>query len=145
MIRELRGLIVLGTICVPGILAQQFGEITGTLNDASGAALVGAAVTATNTGTQAVRTTVSNYTGNYVLPNLLPGTYNVRVEKAGFKVATQLGVEVQVGDVIRADFALQLGEVTQQVQVTGAAEQLNTESSAMGGFFFAFMILGSEA
>ena len=132
MIRELHGLIVLGTICVPGILAQQFGEITGTLNDASGAVLVGAAVTATNTGTQAVRTTASNHTGNYVLPNLLPGAYNVRVEKPGFKVATRLGVEVQVGDVIRADFALQVGEVTQQVEVAGTAEQLNTESSAMG-------------
>ena len=68
LIKELHGLIVLGTICVPGILAQQFGEITGTLNDASGAVLVGAAVTATNTGTQAVRATASNHTGNYAEP-----------------------------------------------------------------------------
>jgi hypothetical protein len=126
-----RFLCLAALVLLPGY-SQQFGEITGTTTDASGAVVVGAVVTATNTGTQAVRTTASNDTGNYALPNLLPGTYNLRVEKAGFKVTARTGVEVQVGDVVRADFALQVGEVSQQVEVTGAAEQLNTESTSMG-------------
>lgn len=111
---------------------QQFGEITGVATDATGAVIVGAAVTATNTATQQVRKATSNQAGVYSLPYLVPGAYNVSAEKAGFRVTTRTGVQVQVGDVIRADFSLQIGEVTQAVEVTGAAELLNTQSSAMG-------------
>ena len=125
-------LIVLATIPGVGIYAQQFGEITGTTTDATGAVIVGAAVSATNTATQQIRSATSNDAGIYSMPDILPGTYNVRVEKAGFKVSTRTGIEVQVGDVLRVDFRLELGEMTQLVEITGAAEQLNTESAAMG-------------
>ena len=55
----------------------------------------------------------------------------MQVGKAGFKTSTRTAVEAQVGDVIRAEFSLQLGESSQAVEVTGAAELLNTQSSAM--------------
>lgn len=124
-----------------GLYAQQFGEITGTITDATGAVLVGAVVTATNTATDLVRTATSNSSGIYALPNLPPGTYNLHAEKAGFKVTVRAAVEVQVDDVIRGDFALQLGDVSQQVEVTGVAEQLNTESSTMGSVVAARQIV----
>ena len=70
---------------------------------ASGAVIVDASVTVTNVATQQVRAALSNEAGIYSAPAILPGIYNVRVEKAGFKTSTRTAVEVQVGDVIRAD------------------------------------------
>jgi len=93
---------------------------------------VDASVTLTNVATQQVRAARATKPVFYSAPAILPGIYNVRVQKAGFKVSRRTAVEVQVGDVIRADFSLQLGEISQSVEITGAAEQLNTQSSAMG-------------
>ena len=101
--------------------AQNLGEITGTVADASGAVVAGAAVTVTNTSTNQVRRTVTNDTGTYSAPFLVPGLYEVRVEKAGFKVGSRRGVDLQVGAVARIDFNLEVGEVSQQVEVTGGA------------------------
>jgi hypothetical protein len=125
-------LFLLATIPVLGLYAQQYGEIRGTITDVSGAVVPEVSVTFTNAATQQVRVATSNDTGLYAAPNMLPGVYSVRVEKTGFKVTTQTAMEVQVGDVIGADFVLQLGEMTQSVEVSGTAELLNTQSSAMG-------------
>ena len=130
--KRIPGLFLLATIPVLGVYAQQFGELRGTITDVSGAVIVDASVTVTNVATQQVRAALSNEAGIYSAPAILPGIYNVRIEKAGFKTSTRTAVEVQVGDVIRADFSLQLGEISQAVEVTGAAELLNTQSSAMG-------------
>jgi hypothetical protein len=130
--KRIRWLLLLATIPVPGVHAQQFGEIRGTITDASGAVVADASVTVTNVATQQARAALSNDAGIYSAPAILPGIYNVRVEKAGFKISSRTAVEVQVGDVIRADFSLQLGEISQAVEVTGGAELLNTQSSAMG-------------
>src|SRR5579871_3169313 len=125
-------LFLLATVPVLEVYAQQFGEIRGTITDVSGAVVPGVSVTFTNAATQQVRVATSNDTGLYAAPNMLPGVYNVRVEKTGFKVTAQTAMEVQVGDVIGADFVLQLGEMTQSVEVSGAAELLNTQSTTMG-------------
>src|ERR1017187_200371 len=114
------------------LCAQQFGEITGTVTDASGAIVAGAHVTVTNSATQQVREASSNDSGVYAIPYLVPGTYAVRAEKPGFKVTTQSGVDVHVDNVARIDFQLQLGEISQQIEVTGGAPLLNTESVALG-------------
>jgi hypothetical protein len=114
------------------LCGQQFGEVTGTVTDASGAVIAGAQVRVTNTATQQARSAASNDSGVYSVPYLVPGTYAVRAEKSGFKVTTQSDVEVHVGDVARIDFRLELGEITQQVEVTGGAPLLNTESVAIG-------------
>ena len=82
-----------------------------------------------------------NEAGIYSAPAILPGIYNVRVEKSGFKVSTRTAVEVQVGDVIRANFSLQLSEISQSAEITGAAEQQNTQSSAMGSVVAAQQIV----
>ena len=98
-------------------------------------------MTVTNVATQRTRAALSNDAGIYSAPAILPGIYNVRVEKAGFKISSRTAVEVQVGDVIRADFSLQLGEISQAVEVTGATELLNTQSSAMGSVVTARQIV----
>ena len=141
MIKCISELLLLATIPVPGVHAQQFGEIRGTITDASGAVVADASVTVTNVATQQARAALSNDAGIYSAPAILPGIYNVRVEKAGFKISSRTAVEVQVGDVIRADFSLQLGEISQAVEVTGAAELLNTQSSAMGSVVTARQIV----
>src|SRR5258708_17761024 len=95
----LRPLSVLLFIALPvcRLCAQQFGEITGTISDATGAVIAGARVTVTNIATEQVRSAVSNDTGVYSIPYLVPGTYSVRAEKAGFKVTTQAVVDVHFG------------------------------------------------
>src|SRR5450631_290744 len=114
MVRLFGPFVFLAMFSSLAIYPQQFGEISGTTTDATGAVMPGAVVTVANTATQQVRTATSNGSGVYSMPNILPGTYDFRVEKAGFKVTTRREVEVQVGDVIRLDFALQLGDVSQQ-------------------------------
>ena len=117
---------------VLGVHAQQFGEITGAVTDSSGASIAGTTITVTNTATHQVRTAESNGTGNYSVPYLVPGTYAVRAEKPGFKVTTHTGVDVEIGAVAKIDFGLQIGELSQQVEVTAGAPLLTTESVALG-------------
>ncbi|MGH9667685.1 MAG: carboxypeptidase regulatory-like domain-containing protein, partial [Bryobacteraceae bacterium] len=112
--------------------AQDAGEITGTVTDSTGAVIAGAVVTATNAATNQGRTAASNDTGNYSAPYLVPGVYDVRVEHLGFKISTRKGVEIQVGAVVRLDFQMQVGEVSQQMEVIGGAPLLSTESVALG-------------
>src|SRR5512138_3281952 len=89
-------LFVLSTLGAAPLAAQQFGEVRGMVKDASGAVIVGASVTVTNTETQQARTASSTETGDYVVPYLVPGTYTVRTERSGFKLTTRSGVTVQI-------------------------------------------------
>lgn len=132
---SLRLLLAALFIAIPGLQAaaqEQTGTITGTVTDTSGAVIPEAAITITNTDTQVARTATSNATGSYTVPYLQPGNYSVKVEKEGFKVVTHSGLELRVGDVVRMDFNMPVGEVSQQVEVSTAAAQLSTESTAMG-------------
>src|SRR4029077_1339658 len=97
--------ILFGTLIQP-IFGQTFGEITGKITDASGAAVPEALVAATNVSTNAARRTIATDTGDYGFPSLPPGTYNVRVEKGGFKVDETRNVEVSVQQSVRLDFTL---------------------------------------
>src|SRR5690348_15386324 len=86
--------------------AQGTGEITGTITDPSSAAVSGARIAAINTATSAERIITSNDTGNYDLPALAPGVYDLKVEFPGFRAAERKGVEIQVGAIQRLDFTL---------------------------------------
>src|SRR5262245_37206159 len=108
------------------------GEITGGVTDPSGAAVAAATLTLTHPATNTKRSIVSNETGIYALPALQPGIYELRVEKSGFNSQIRSGIEVQVGQVVLADFALQVGNVTEIVEVTGGAPVLETETTALG-------------
>jgi protocatechuate 3,4-dioxygenase beta subunit len=115
-----------------GTYGQQTGEVTGTVTDATGALVAGATVTAANTNTQQVRTAASNDTGTYSLPFLQPGVYNLRAEKAGFKVIEHPAVTVQVGDVARIDFTMEVGTVSQNVVVNTGEPHRSRETSISG-------------
>ena len=112
--------------------SQTLGEITGQVTDASSAAVPGAAITLTNVATNAVRATVSTEAGDYTFPSVAPGFYVVKTEHAGFKMATINNVEVQVQQTVRLDIALQLGQVSESVEVSAAADLLQSENSSIG-------------
>jgi len=111
---------------------QTFGDITGVVTDPSGAVLVGATVTVTNTQTNATRTAGTNNTGNYSFPALLPGLYSVKVEMAGMQTEIRNGVALQVQQVARIYFQLKVGSVTTTLEVTGGAPLLTTENADVG-------------
>jgi hypothetical protein len=115
-----------------GLFAQTLGEITGHINDATGSAVPGAVVTVTNVSTNALRSTTSTQSGDYSLPSVPPGAYNVRVEHQGFKVVVSNNVELQVQQTVRLDFTLQVGAVSESIEVSAAAAQLQSENATVG-------------
>jgi hypothetical protein len=123
--------ITLAAIVAP-LNAQNFGEITGAVTDSTGGGIHNAMVTVISTATNQVRKTATNETGAYSVPFLVPGLYDVSAESSGFKVATRKGVELEVGAIARIDFSLQVGEVSQQIEVSGGAPLLATETTALG-------------
>jgi len=108
------------------------GQIQGTVKDASGAVIPGAAVTATEVDTNRTSTAVTNSNGNYIFPTLPIGHYTIRVQMKGFKTAIHSGIGLNVQQVAVINETLQVGEVSQSVQVTGAAPLLDTQQASQG-------------
>lgn len=108
------------------------GDITGSITDATGAAIAGATISATNSGTGSQRTATSNDSGVYSLPSLTPGNYSLRVETKGFKVAERRDVELQVGQVDRLDFTMEVGNTSDTIEVAGGAPVIETENASIG-------------
>jgi len=105
------------------------GSIVGTVTDTSGAVVPGTTVRVTNVRTGEVVTEMTGNVGEYVALNLLYGEYKVTAEKPGFKTAMRPGLTLQIGQTLKMDLTLEPGAVTQNVQVTGAAPLLDTQSS----------------
>lgn len=114
------------------ISAQTFGEITGTVSDSSGAVVAGASVTLVNTATSQARKVDTNETGNYTIPFVPPGLYEVRVQKEGFKSSTRGDVRVQVADSVRVNFAIEVGSVSESIEVQGGTPLLAAENATVG-------------
>src|SRR5438552_11772828 len=111
------------------VFAQE-ATIVGTVTDQSGAVIANAKVTATSAETGVARTITTNESGQYVLPGVHIGHYDVKAEAAGLKVAEQKGVVLQVGDRARVDFQMQVGATTESVTVEAAAIRVQTETGA---------------
>src|SRR5215470_1824763 len=112
---------VLIAICVPATVrgqAPSTGTIAGQVTDASNAAVGGATVALSDTTTNAERTTTTNDSGRYFFADVVPGSYVLAVTKTGFRSAKVTGLEVQVGVALTTNVALQLGTMTQTVEVT---------------------------
>lgn len=107
-------------------------SITGEVTDPSGAPVPGAKVTATDTERGTEFNATSGGDGRYNLPNLLVGTYNVKVENAGFQTATRSNVVLELNQVAKLDFQLLVGNISQSVEVTAEAPLLQTESTQVG-------------
>jgi hypothetical protein len=108
------------------------GEINGSVTDASGAVVGGATVTVSNPATGFTRVIQSNSEGLYSAPALIPGVYSIKIEMKGFGAQVRNEVELQVGQIAKVDFALQVGNVAEVVEVTGGAPVLETESTSVG-------------
>jgi hypothetical protein len=113
--------------------AQSFyGSIVGTVTDSSGAVVPDATVTATDIGTNQSAKVQTDANGKFSLVNLVPSDYKIEVSKANFKRFVREHVPVQVGQTIRIDSALAVGNVSETVQVSTAAPLLQTDSSTLG-------------
>ncbi len=108
------------------------GALSGTVSDPSGAVVAGAKVTATNESTGETRTTVCAGDGTYRVPLLPPGRYRLEVTSTGFKTVNLPGITVVITEINRLDIQLEVGAMTESVQVQAAEELVQTETSARG-------------
>jgi Carboxypeptidase regulatory-like domain/TonB dependent receptor-like, beta-barrel len=114
-----------------GQSAISTGSISGVVTDPSGAAIAGAAVTATNVATGTNRTTKTNGTGFYSFPSLKVGAYNVTVGHPGFKTTEIKNIVVQIGQGAGVNAKLEVGAVSQTVTVTGETPLLRATESTV--------------
>jgi hypothetical protein len=119
--------------CLP-LLAQTYtGRILGTVTDQTGAALTGAEVVITDVQRGITRSLTTDQAGEYVAPDLSPGIYKVRAAAKGFKSVERPNVQLEVAKDMRIDLALQPGQISETVVVTGEVPLLDTTSSTLGG------------
>ncbi|MGH9354623.1 MAG: carboxypeptidase regulatory-like domain-containing protein [Terriglobia bacterium] len=107
------------------------GTLTGTVTDPSGAVVPGAKVSVKNTSTGVTRDVMTNSSGLYAAPNLLPGSYDVTISALGFRTEVRSAISLTVGQNQVLNVALQVGKVTNLVQVTGAAPTVQLASSSI--------------
>jgi hypothetical protein len=113
---------------MPQALAQLLqGSISGNVSDASQAAVASAKVSATDGNTGLTRATVANSTGVYDIPVLPPGTYKLTINAPGFQTAVRTGVVVAAHTATRVDVMLNVGAVTENVEVAASATSLQTD------------------
>lgn len=132
-----RSLLFLAVFCLlaaaaPLIAQIVYGSLVGTVTDASGAVVPNATVTLTNLGTSERRVTQTDSNGGYQFLTLVPGHYEVDVEKSGFKRFSRQPVDVQVQTATRIDAALPVGDVQQTVRVAGESPLLQTQNASLG-------------
>ena len=133
LVRRLVNLVCLLLLATATLRAQQTsGSAVGTVTDNTGAVVSGATVTLTDVDTGDHRTATTNSNGDYQFVNLIPGNYKVDIENSGFKHFIRTNVVVQVQGSTRVDAALELGNVSETVQVTSQAPLLETQQATVG-------------
>jgi hypothetical protein len=118
----------------PALVLAQFetSAVVGTVRDKSGSAVPGAKVTLTNVGTTVSTASTTDATGNFEFFTVRIGTYVVTAEKPGFSVALADNVRVAIGARQRVDITLEVGQVSEKIEVTAAAARLETDTSQRG-------------
>src|SRR3989454_5001579 len=114
------------------VWAQATAQINGTVKDPSGAVLPGVEITATQIDTGVSRKTVTNETGTYILPDLAIGPYRLEAALPGFRTYVQTGIVLQVNSSPVINPVLQVGQVTEQVEVQANAELVETRNAGVG-------------
>jgi hypothetical protein len=123
-------LLCLGTVATSA--QRTSGQLTGTITDPNGAAVVGASVTATQTGTNLQREATTNEDGLYTITDLPIGEYRLSVKGSGFKESVSPNVTVNVATVTRQDFKLEIGGVGEVVTIQSSDVQIETQTGAVG-------------
>jgi len=121
-------MLVAAALAYAGVTAS----ISGTVTDTSGAAIVGATVTATNVDTGIATTQLTNGQGFYSFQSLPLGNYTVDVEQKGFKAYRQTGLILDVNQALVVDVALQIGQTTEKIEVSSSALHVDTANTQMG-------------
>ena len=112
---------------------RDMGTLLGSVTDPSGAAIPGATITITEEATGVQDIVESDVVGNYIRPLIKPGAYSIACESPGFKRSIQSGVILQSAGRVQANFILEIGEVTETIEVSAAPPALQTETTQMGG------------
>ena len=108
------------------------GSISGVVTDKSGAVISGATVAATNTLTGVQTTQKTDAKGFYNLPTLAVGTYNLEIKQVGFKTYRQTGLVIDANSALRVDASLAVGSISEKIEVSTEAAQVETTSTQMG-------------
>src|SRR5689334_15851725 len=115
------------------VLGQEFrATLVGQVTDPSQAGISDAKVTATNTATNEKSQAVTSADGNYTIPFLVPGKYNVSVEKAGFKTTSRENIELRVADKVTVNLQMEVGLVTENVTVSATPPLLDEATASRG-------------
>jgi len=123
---------VLFVSCLVSFAQTGTSSITGTIRDSNGAAVPGATVTAKNDATGVVSTQTTTDSGLYSFSSLPVGNYTITVEKQGFKTLQKTNNTLQVGEPLTVDGALEIGQVSETVTVSGGPEQLQSSNATIG-------------
>jgi hypothetical protein len=126
--------LLLGCLAVSAFGQGPVGTLTGTVTDPAGSVVPGAAVVATNAATGVETTTTTTSTGTYTLPYLPAATYKLRVTSAGFRTATLDNIVLRVAQTQTADVKLEVGAVSEQVEVSAQGELLDAGSAEIGRY-----------
>ncbi len=118
-------------ISLPAVAQRSASSLSGTVTDQSGAIIPAARLTATEVATAVSTTVQTNGQGYYLIPNLQPGTYTLRAEKASFEGYERTGIVLQVGQPATIDVTMMAGAASQQVTVTGALPLVNTSDQTV--------------
>jgi hypothetical protein len=123
----------LWVICIAPVAAQTLDTgILGTVTDPSGAIVATAKITITQSATGVARSVVTDSGGRYEVRYLVPGEYVVEASAQGFRTERRSGIEIQIGQMAAINFALQVGNIVETVEVTSAAPLLHTENATLG-------------
>src|SRR5712664_1798126 len=114
-------LLLLLAIAAPVLAQTPSGEISGTVVDSSGLTVPGVTVTLTNQATNVVRVVQTNEVGLYVISAIPPGTYDLKAELTGFRTVERKSIVVQVGSANRLAFTMDVGNLTETLEVVAHA------------------------
>src|SRR5688572_14193817 len=130
----LRLTVAVGLLAIPTTAAAQAvtGTLLGNVTDSSGGAVPGVTVTATEAETNVSRNTVTNEAGRYIFSSLVNGRYVVTAELQGFKKVVHQNIKVDVNTTIRVDVVLEVGAMTEAVEVTAETPVLQTDRTDTG-------------
>lgn len=118
--------------CLPAGAQVSTAELVGVVTDSSGAAIPNAKVVVTNAETKFTREAQTDVTGNYIITLIPPGTYSIASEAPGFSRLVQSGITLQINQRARVDLSLQIGQVSDTVEVAASAPLLESQSSSLG-------------
>ncbi|HKW34416.1 MAG TPA: carboxypeptidase-like regulatory domain-containing protein [Candidatus Acidoferrum sp.] len=108
------------------------GSVAGLVSDTSGGVVAGATITIKDKSTNTPRSTTSNEAGRYLFANVPPGSYEITANKTGFSLSRVGEIQVVVGTPLTIDFKLELGSITQSVEVSASGADLQTTNSTIG-------------